>query len=211
MRTSPAALLLLVAAAPAWAQDRPALTPSRDVAVTYRVTAEGQPPTEIRMSWLAARNLMRMDLPGGQGWILVDIAAGRAFMVMAAQRMITEMPGGSIPAGMTPDANARFTREGRARVANADCVNWRMEGQGEAARLCISAEGVVLRSESLGGSGPRSGGMEATAVAYAAQDPARFERPAGYQSLQLPSAIPGGGGMPRGTALPPPGLTMPAR
>jgi hypothetical protein len=205
------ASLLLIAATPAGAQERPAITPARDVAVTYRVTTEGQPPAELRMSWLAARNLMRMDLPGGQGWIVVDMTAGRAFMVTQAQRMIMDMPASGVPANMTPDATARFTREGQARVANTDCVNWRMEGQGEAARVCLTAEGVMLRTESLGRPGSRSGLMEATALAFGAQDPARFERPPGYQSLQLPSAIPGGGGMPRGTALPPPGLTIPAR
>ncbi|UPY36201.1 DUF4412 domain-containing protein [Sediminicoccus sp. KRV36] len=206
-------LLLTAAAWPAWAQDRPAITPTRDVAVTYRATTEGQPPGEIRMSWLTARNLMRMDMPGGQGWIVVNLAAGSAFMVTDAQRMVMDMPSAGASARMTPSASARFTREGNARVANTDCVNWRMEDQGQTARVCMTSDGVMLKTESLAGQGPGRGTLEATAIAFGPQDAARFQRPAGYQSLQLPPGMPGGpgGGMPRGTAMPPPGVTMPGR
>lgn len=199
-------LLLLAATSPAWAQDRPAITPSRDVAIAYRVTSEGQAPAEFRVSWLAARGLLRVDLPGGESWMVLDQSAGRAFLVTEAQRQIMDTPTSGLPTGLVPDADARFTREGRARVAQTDCTNWRMEARTQAARVCVTSDGVVLRSESL--DGPRSGLMEATALAFAAQDPRRFEQPAGYQRFQLP---PGIGGAPRGTALPPPGLTTPTR
>ena len=207
MRSS-LAMLFMAISNPAFAQDRPAITPGRDVSVTYRIMADGQAPAEFRMSWLAARNLMRVDLPGGQGWIVLDRATNRAFMVTDAERRIMEMTGSNLPTGMAPDPAARFTREGRLRVAQTECVNWRMESRAQSARICLTSDGVMLRSESL--DGPRAGLMEATAMQLTAQDPSRFERPAGYQSLQLPSGRPGDGGMPRGTALPPPGLTAPA-
>jgi hypothetical protein len=56
----------------------------------------------------------------------------------------------------------------------------------------------MLRAE--GTSQGRSGGMEATRVDFAAQDPARFRRPAGYQTMQMPQGVPGGmpGGLPPG-------------
>lgn len=211
--------LFLSLATPALAQDRPAITPARDVAVIYRVSGEGQPAGDMRMSWLAARNLMRMDMPGGQGWVVLDTAAGSAFLANDAQRMVMDMPATGVAARMTPGANARFTREGNARIANTDCVNWRMEEQGQTARVCMTADGVMLRTESLGAPGPGRGVMEATSVTYGPQDAARFQRPAGYQGLQLPGlgggaaggAPAGAQGMPRGTALPPPGLTMPGR
>lgn len=212
MKTASPLLLLLAMAGSALAQERPAITPARDVAVTYRVTAEGQPPGEMRMSWLAARRLMRMDMPGGPGWIVLDVGAGTAFMAMEAQRMVMDMPAAGIAARMTPRPEARFTREGPARVANADCVNWRVEEQGQSSRICLTADGVLLRSESLSGPAQDRGLLEATQVTFAPQDAARFQRPAGYQNLQLPPpAQIGAGGMPRGTALPPPGLTMPGR
>ena len=159
------AAVLVVAGSPAWAQDRPAITPSRDVAVTYRVTTDGEAPSEIRTAWLAARSLMRMDLPDGQGWMILDKTSGRAFMVTEAQRRILDMPGNSLPIGVAPDASARFTREGRARVANTDCVNWRMEGQAQVARICLTGDGVMLRRESL--EGQRAGRLEAITVLFA--------------------------------------------
>lgn len=214
MKAALLAAILLATSLPALAQERPAMFPTRDVAVTYRVTTEGQPPGEMRMAWLAARQLMRMDMPGGQGWIVMDAAGGSAFMAMEGQRMIMDMPASGVSARMMPKPNARFTREGPARIANTDCVNWRMEEQGQSTRLCMTADGVMLRTESLSGQGAGRGLLEATSITFGAQDAARFQRPAGYQSLQLPPGMSGaapGGGMPRGTALPPPGLTTPGR
>jgi hypothetical protein len=214
MKAASPILLVLALASPALAQERPALTPGRDVAVTYRVTAEGQPPGEMRMAWLAARRLMRMDMPGGQGFIVLDLGAGTAFMAMAAQRMILDMPATPIAARMAPRPEARFTREGPARVAETNCVNWRVEDEGQAARICLTADGVMLRSETLtrSATGPVPGLLEATQVSFGPQEASRFQRPAGYQNLQLPPpAQIGAGGMPRGTAIPPPGLTMPGR
>jgi hypothetical protein len=34
--------------------------------------------------------------------------------------------------------------------------------------------------------------MEATQVTFAAQDPRRFQRPAGYQTMQMPQGMPPG-------------------
>ena len=214
MKPASLLVLLLALAGPAAAQERPTLTPARDVAVTYRVMAEGQPPGEMRMAWLAQRRLMRMDMPGGQGWIVLDMGSGTAFMAMAAQRMILDMPANPIAARMAPSAEARFTREAPARIANTDCVNWRVEEQGQAARICLTADGVMLRSETLSrnATGPVPGLLEATQVSFGPQEASRFQRPSGYQNLQLPPpAQIGAGGMPRGTAIPPPGLNMPGR
>ena len=205
MKTAPL-LLVIALAGPALAQDRPPITPTRDVSVTYRVSGQGQ-SAEMRMSWLAARNMLRVDLPGGvMGWMLVDQRAGTGVMIMDAQRMVMDLPAGQIPrAAMGAAANARFTREGPGRFANLDCTQWRTEDQGETARVCLTAEGVLLRAESIGGQSAGGGVLEATAVAFGAQDPARFQRPAGYQTFQMPAGM--APGMPRGTAIPPPGVT----
>ena len=212
--TLPLTLAALLLTGPALAQTRPTATPTRDVAVSYRASGQGA-AADIRMSWLPARNLMRMDMPGGQGWMLVDTSAGTGFMVMEAQRMVMDMPRNQMPTpGITPGASARFTREGAARVANLECTNWRVEDQGETARICLTADGVMLKAESLSGQAAGRGALEATSVTYGAQDPARFQRPAGFQAFQMPAGLPpgvGGPNMPRGTALPPPGVTIPGR
>lgn len=212
------ALLLAGLAAPATAQTRPpAVMPTRDVSIAYRVA--GTTPVEMRISWLVARNLMRMDMGGGQGWMLVDTRAGSGVMIMESQRMIMDLPANQMPpTGMVESQTARYTREANARIANTDCTNWRVEDRGESARICLTTDGVMLRVEALSG---ERGVMEATSVSFAAQDPARFTRPAGYQSFQMPAGLPpgllegatqgGSRGMPRGTAIPPPGLTPPSR
>jgi hypothetical protein len=215
------ALLLAGLAAPAAAQTRPpAVTPTRDVSIAYRIA--GTTPVEMRISWLVARNLMRMDMGGGQGWMLVDTRAGSGVMIMENQRMIMDLPANQMPpTGMVESQTARYTREANARIANTDCTNWRVEDRGESARICLTTDGVMLRVEALSGDTAARGVMEATSVSFAPQDPARFTRPAGYQSFQMPAGLPqgllegatqgGSRGMPRGTAIPPPGLTPPSR
>jgi len=197
----PAALGLLALAAPALAQDRPPLFPTRDVAVTYRAPQAGG---EMRMSWLAARGVMRMDMPDGQGWMVVSPGReGGGFIVMPAQRMVMDLPEAQMAEArrLSPGPQARFLREGTDRIAGTPCTIWRVEEGRDTGRVCMTADGVALRAEQPGQPQSR---MEATSVAYGPQDPARFERPRGYQSFQLPSGLPGG--LPRGTALPPPGL-----
>ena len=49
---------------------------------------------------------------------------------------------------------------------------------------------MLLRAE--GQVQGRQGGIEATSVTYARQDPDRFRIPAGYQTLQLPQGLPPG-------------------
>ena len=82
------AATLLALAAPALApaaraQERPPLTPTRDVAVTYRVVGQipgqpagaGQGPREMRMSWLTAAGKLRIETGGAgapSGYMLVD-------------------------------------------------------------------------------------------------------------------------------------------
>ena len=218
MRHATVAFLLL-AAHPVLAQDRPTIMPTRDVSVVYRVTGEGA-PSELTMSWLTAQSLMRMDMPGGMGFIVVNPQAGSGFMAMAQMRMIMDLPPGTGGVNNFARASqtARFTREGSDRVANIACTNWRIDDRGETGRACLTADGVTLRANSGGGQTGR-GAMEAMQVTYAPQDAARFARPQGYQAMQVPGgagASPGtppggppptGGSFPqRGSALPPPGV-----
>lgn len=203
--------VLLLAPLMAQAQDRPVLFPTRDVAVTYRVSAEGQ-PAEMRMSWLGAQRLMRMDMPGGQGYMIMNQQTGQGFMVMQQMRMIMDLPAGAEGMARLTRASetARFTREGTDRVANTPCTTWRIEDRGETSRMCSTADGVVLRASSAGQQ--NRGSLEAVRVEYAAQDAALFARPQGYQTMQMPGGAGGGASAPpgsfpgRGTALPPPGM-----
>lgn len=212
--TLPLAVVLGALPLVAQAQDRPMLFPQRDVTITYRLPDNAG---EMQVSWLAARRLMRTDMPGGVGFGVMDMQAGTGFMAMTRERMLMDIPRGQfLGRTLAPSERARFTREGQDRIANTPCTIWRVEDQGEATRVCMTADGISLRAEGINRPNSR---VEATAVTYAAQDPARFQRPQGYQAFQMPAGIPGlgsttappGAGLPRGTALPPPGVNIPPR
>jgi hypothetical protein len=187
--------LALLAVGQAQAQEGPPLRPMRDVAVTYRVEGgPGAPPGEIRMAWLAAEAKMRMDLPGGIGWSVVDTKDGSALMVQEGPRVVMRMP--ADPARADPFAGMRamrLTRGGTETLLGHRCTVWTGRGERGEGEACVTADGVVLRSR--GTDGQRSGGMVAVAVDFAAQDPARFQPPAGYRSMALPPGMP----------MPPPG------
>jgi len=204
-----AALALLLFASPAMAQDRPPLTPTRDVAVTYRLLGGGgggpMAQQGIVIAWNAQLGVMRSDMPGGLGWMVTDPKNGRAFMVMEQMRMVMDVPFGQMMQQYMNSPTATFRREGTDTVAGMSCTIWTVQDQGSTGRSCITSEGVMLRAE--GTHQGQSGGMEATQVAFGPQDPRRFQRPQGYQTMQTPQGLPPGmvpgTGRPGGTgALP---------
>jgi hypothetical protein len=203
------ALVLGLAAAPAMAQDRPAMIPNRDVAVTYRmVGSEHFGAQQMQIAWLAAQGLQRMDMGNGQGWMVSDVRNNRGFMVMERDRMVMDMAdigarGG--PQVLRLSDAARITREGSATLAGHACTVWKVEDQGRQSRACITSDGVMLRVLGQNPANPNvESGLEAVQVSYGPKDPARFSRPAGFQAMQLPSGLPPGmmGGI---TGGPPPG------
>jgi hypothetical protein len=196
MRIVTATVLLTALTLPAAAQEKPLFKPTRDVSVTYRMAA-GQGAggaQEMRMSWLVAERKLRVDMPGGMGWSLVDEVAQKMSMVMDAQRMVMELPMRSSTGGQLiptqPPETARFSRGATATVAGVRCTNWRYEDGGNRGEACITDDGVMLRSQ--GTYEGHSGSIEATQVTYGAQDAARFRLPQGYQAMQMPGGMPGG-------------------
>lgn len=179
------AAMLGLGALPAQAQDRPPLFPTRDVAITYRVTDPQAQGAQMTMSWLAASQTMRMDMPGA-GWMIADHRNQRAFMVVEAGRMVMELPMAQAMQQSGPSPNATYRRTGNDTVAGIGCSVWSYQDGGNQGSACITADGVMLRAEGSGRG--QSGGMVATQVTYGTQNPARFQRPAGYQSMQMPGA-----------------------
>lgn len=158
------------------------MLPTRDVAIIYRATAEGGlPPVDVAMSWLSARRLLRTDTPG-IGWSVADRGNGTGFIVMEEMRRIMDMPPAVVRHQLGPTPDARFTREGTDRVAGHACTIWRYEDPGSEGRICLTADGVMLRTR--GTMSGITGGMEAIRVEYGAQDAARFQPPEGYQRVQ---------------------------
>ena len=183
MRSLFGAMMAFTLSLPALAQEAPRLFPSRDVAVTYRVSGAG-PMQEVTMAWAAAPRLMRVELPG-MGYTIADFAGQTGFMVM-------QMPQPMVQAASHVRAreSARFTRQGTDRVAGVACTNWRHEGPQGSGTGCFTDDGVMLRSQ---GSAPGvQGALEALRVTYGPQDMARFQRPAGVPAMQMPGGMPPG-------------------
>jgi hypothetical protein len=80
--------------------------------------------------------------------------------------------------GSQPDA--RFTREGTDTVGGQTCTIWDVQTQGVDAKICKTADGVLLRTDGTGMT------ITATTVKYGPQDPARFHVPAGYHKQDTP-------------------------
>jgi hypothetical protein len=173
----------LLTAITASAQTAPTMIPTRDVAVTYRVV-DGPAGMSLEMAWLAAQGKLRADLPG-MGWSVTDHRAGTGFIVIEDAKRVMDMPAIAVQGQLGPPAGARFAREGTQRFAGQSCTDWRYEGGGQEGRICLTAEGVMLRSlVTAGGPAGATGGLEATRVRFEAQDPARFAIPEGYQRVQ---------------------------
>jgi len=192
MRATRLAALALAAALPALdaaAQERPQVFPTRDVAVTYRVTgarAQSGLPA-MTMSWLTSQQTLRVDMPG-MGYMVADQRAQRGFMVMEQMRMLMDIPMEQANAGLP--TRGQFRQTGRDNVAGHACNVWNFQDGNDRGTACITPDGVTLRAQ--GTSGGESGSMEATRVVYGAQDPARFRRPQGYQTMQMPQGLPQG-------------------
>ncbi|HEY8611680.1 MAG TPA: hypothetical protein VIL69_10380 [Roseomonas sp.] len=184
-----------VAALPALAQNAPAnLRPTRDVAVTYRMEGPAVPqPQEVRMAWDVAKKMQRIDPPGGQGWMLLDLGAGSAVMVMEAQRMVMTLPAQTavtMTQGVPPGTT--FTRKGTDQVAGVSCNLWdTVMPQGQSS-ICLTEDGVLLRAVAENQAQGTSR-MEATEVHYGEQDAARFQVPEGYRRMTVPNPAPAGG------------------
>ncbi|WP_421994942.1 hypothetical protein [Roseococcus sp.] len=182
MRSLPAlTLVLTVLTGAVAAEDIPSLFPERDVAITYRSTGVDSPPVEVSMSWMAARRLLRIDTPG-VGWSVADQAGGTGFIVMEDAKRVVDMPSGVLRRQLGPTAEARFTREGTENIAGLSCTIWRYQDLGSEGRVCVTSDGVLLRSQGAVAGIPS--GMDAVRVTYGAQDAARFGLPEGYQRVQ---------------------------
>jgi len=183
VRPAPITALLASLAAPAAAQDAPPnLLPTRDVAVTYRVTEASEPPTETRMAWSVRTDRLRVDPPGGTEWMLLDRAAGTAAVVTESSRTVATIPASAAArmSRLVPEG-ATFARRGPARVADTPCTEWTMTVPQGTSTVCLTEDGVLLRS--LDGTGDEAFRMEAVRVLY---DPPAdlFAVPPGYRAAR---------------------------
>ncbi len=191
------AVLLTGASGLAWAQDRPLVSPTRDVTITYKVLGrEGVP--QMQMSHGAASGLMRIDMTEMGGFAIIDRKRKLSTMVMERMRIFMEVSAADDPKGQSaigpagmPEDNATFTRKGTETVAGESCVVWDVASPLGEGMACVTADGAMLRYRTKGGDG-----LEAVKVSYAALPADRFTVPAGFQKMDMPT-MGGGAGAPQ--------------
>ncbi len=179
-------MALATACGPAWAQDRPPATPTRDVDVTYRA-GQGDKVVQQRSRFRASDQRLRVDTPTPGVYAIVDYRARTLAMVSDAEQAVLDMPApaGAVPGGLPAgQAGASFIRRGADQVAGLACTEWETtDTAGLPTLACFTDDGVMLRA--------RRGAqvlVVAARVAYGVQDPAAFTIPPGYAHTSSRSA-----------------------
>jgi hypothetical protein len=180
MHRSIAILLLLSCPAVALAQEKPPITPQRDVDITYTMAQpiQGGPPLSQRMRWSVAAGKLRVDPPSPGLYMIVDYHAKRMAVVKDSERAVLDL-NAAAPGLPGAPSGAAFTRGSVDQAAGLACTNWQTtDARGHPTQICITADGVLLRASEDGHTL-----LEATRVAYGAQDPAAFLPPDGYRHI----------------------------
>jgi hypothetical protein len=179
--------LLLATPALAWAQDKPAIIPQRDVDVTYAIASPtpGGEPLSQRMRWQVGTGRLRVDPPAQDMYMVVDYRSRRMMVVRPSDRAVLDLDakGPGLPGA---PSDGQFARQSAESVAGLACTNWRtLDAAGVAAVICLTTDGVMLRAS-------RDGQLllQATSVNYAPQDAAAFDLPAGYHHITPPPGSP---------------------
>ena len=226
-RLPAAALALAALAAPALAQDRPQLQPTRDATIDYRLeghnTPSGQPRT-MRMFVTAGGGKTRIEPSEGRTVIILDRGASKMTIVMLDKQQYMERPMNPSQQAHFDVANGtKFTRRGSETIAGQRCTVWESQGERHGSG-CVTDTGLVLKGESTSQNGEHSV-LLATAVSLGSLSADLFQPPPGFSRMAIPQ-MPGGmpGGMPNGIPgrpgmpgmpnLPPgvqlpPGVTLP--
>jgi hypothetical protein len=168
-------VLLLVGAA-AHAQQPAALTPTRDVDVTYRLAGPvGAPTAEQRVRWDVADGRQRIDTPTPGLHIIVDSHTHHLASVRDAEKLALEFDqSGMMP---PPGTVTTYAKRGDATVAGLPCTVWQLP-VADSPQMCLTDDGVLLRVQS----GDRVV-AEATRVVFGPSNPADFAIPLDYRRI----------------------------
>jgi len=181
-RSLPAAVML--AALPAAALAAPVILPSRDVAVTYSLTAQGKAPATYQLAYDAADQLARVQSQSGY-YVLANLPAGQAQVVVPALHAVVQAPDFSALTGEIYNADgAQFTPLGTGHYAGLDCEKYLVMDQKGTGTACITPTGVTLHFSGHDAQG--SADLTALSVSFAPQPAGDFTPPTGYSQLNLP-------------------------
>ncbi|MGH7108450.1 MAG: hypothetical protein ACREFT_18300, partial [Acetobacteraceae bacterium] len=158
MRSIAAVLLLAQLAAPTLAvqaEQPPALQPTRDVSVTYRISRAGEASDveRIQVSYADHDQRVRLEFfsrltKKAIGAIIYDATANHVLTLVPAQGVYYEVPAtGRANPGVLLSDKMRYIRAGSATVAGVSCTEWQVtNGRDFQGTACITADGVALRA-----------------------------------------------------------------
>lgn len=187
MRPNLMFLIMLTAAVPALAQDRPLILPIRDVAVEYHTTGmvpgpAGDLTTTVMARFASNRRLLRVDGAYGQFYAIVDVEAGTMAIVMPEQHLYVEQPADPTIIALLQGPGLR--RIGTDTVAGLPCTAYDAEVNDRAGQVCLTDDGVLLRAKIA--DRDRQPELDAISVTYARQPERMFEIPLGFHQLSIP-------------------------
>jgi hypothetical protein len=177
--------MAMLGVAPAYAGDRPAFLPNRDVLVGYDVAAPGRAAKTYQLSYDAADQRARIDDPAQGVYFLVDLPAGSARLVVPALHSVVDAPDLSALTAQINDAgNARFTPLGPGHYAGLNCQKFLVLSSQGSGTVCLTADGVILH---FAGHDAR-GSAEVTAeqVSYQTVSQDALAPPDGFSAITLP-------------------------
>lgn len=170
--------IVVLAAAP----DRPALVPAREASVLYRVTNADTAPIEVRVTTAAGGSPMRLDMPD-RSYMLVNAAAHSMAMVVPDEQTVLNLPYQDGPqTHFQLNDRMRFTRRAPGTVASVRCTTWDVVVDNARGTMCISEDGIMLRSLGVDETGRRNL-IEAVSVSYAPATADEFVPPADFSQM----------------------------
>ena len=186
-RLLPYCLLMLTAAG-----DSPALAPTADVAVTYRVVRAIAPggPRKMTVQQTAGAMKTRIDsyifADGKTPYegMIADRKSDRMQVLVYARQAVMQAPADSfaIP-GVTLAPDMLFKRGADRTVAGLKCTDWGVTPPtGEPWTACVTATGAVLRTSSA------TREIEATSVSFAPLPASTFVPPPDLKPMILTPA-----------------------
>jgi hypothetical protein len=177
-------LILCAVALPGAGFATPVFLPTRDVDVTYALSATGRQPANYELRYDAANQLARVDAAAGY-YVLGNLPAGQAELIIPAMRALVQAPDFSAMTSQIYNADgAQFTPLGAGHYAGLDCEKYLVLDKNGTGTVCLTPSGVVLH---FSGHNDR-GAAEVTAlsVTFAPQPADLFTPPPGLTPLNLP-------------------------
>lgn len=164
-----------------YAQDRPALGPTRDVTVTYKLTGATRQngAAQMKISYADHFQRVRVDFFSPQsdkpfGSIIYDAPANRILTLVPGNKIYYKVPAtGRANPGVLLSEQMKYTRGAEATVLGLQCTEWQVSNSSEyQGTACVTTDGIALRAVRTN---PKPGLMEALAVDYGTPPNSIFE------------------------------------